>query len=93
MSALLNGNAGPINPVVIKGRGIGQRRLSRYQRAKLAVAFQTGAARGEKFSLKQSAAITGASVADVFMAKYGRKARWLTEGAAAANRDNGGNGS
>jgi hypothetical protein len=58
------------HPVDIIGRGISSRHLSDAQRAALAVELMNGTIRLERLSLQQAAAVTGASVAGVFRAKY-----------------------
>jgi hypothetical protein len=57
-------------PTTITGRGISRRHLSDDQRAALAVELMNGTIRLEQLSLKQAAAVTGASVAGVFRTKY-----------------------
>ena len=68
-----SGNSLQVNhPVTIRGRGIANRHLSDRARVELALGLQSGAVRLEQLSLEQAAAITGASVAGIFRAKYHR---------------------
>jgi hypothetical protein len=68
-----SGNSLQVNhPVTIRGRGIANRHLSDRARVELALGLQSGAVRLEQLSLEQAAMITGASVSEVFKAKYSR---------------------
>jgi hypothetical protein len=80
----LNGNGASGNPpAVVKGRGIGLRRLTHKQQVELAVDVWTGAKHLSHLSMLQTrAAIPGVSAAEIYQAAKRRN----------NNGGNGGNG-